>query len=167
MIDVLLRKIKNFSKLDRFSQLWFIPVWGLLGIYRGIILTLSFQGIAPRLGNYQGMDPWVPLLTAPLEERARAIQRVISLAARYTPWLSDCFPQALAAITLLKLYGVAYTLFFGVTRNQQAAFPPVAAHAWVVAGKVPVTGGESFASNKILISIPSQSHSSLSGNYSV
>ena len=70
------------------------------------------------------------------------IGRAVRLAARYTPWDSNCFPQAVVARLLLGLYGIPYALFFGLRRDPDSG--AMLAHAWVAAGRVRVTGGESF-----------------------
>ena len=76
------------------------------------------------------------------------------LAARYTPWTSNCFPQAVVARMLLGIHRIPYAIHFGLmpeSRTGSGAPAPAAprsagmrAHAWVVAGRVPVTGGHAF-----------------------
>lgn len=88
-----------------------------------------------------GTAAWLALVGLDGEAQALSIARIIGMASRYTPWKSNCFPQALAAGILLKLYGIPYSLFFGI-ENKSGTLR--AAHAWVFAGKVPVTGGDSF-----------------------
>lgn len=71
------------------------------------------------------------------------IGRVIRLAAAYTPWHSNCFPQAVVARVLLALHGVPYMLCLGIKLGSTAD-TKIDAHAWVTAGRVSVTGGSSF-----------------------
>ena len=64
----------------------------------------------------------------------------------YTPWVSNCFPQAVAAHRLLRRHGVSSTLYLGAMRNAgsgvaSATESRVAAHAWVRSGEHFVTGG--------------------------
>lgn len=138
-----LRKLHSFRSLSRFEQLWFVPVWLTLGLCRAAILLVPFRRIAPLLGAHLGNCAWVPLLRPVQECRARRIGRVVRLAARYTPWASDCFPQAMAARCLLRAYRVPYALFFGVAPGVDRE--GLAAHAWIAAGRIPVTGGSGFA----------------------
>lgn len=70
------------------------------------------------------------------------IGRLIAMTSRYTPWDSNCFPQAVVARLLLGLYGIPYALYFGLRRDAESG--ELKAHAWVIAGKVAVTGGHSF-----------------------
>ena len=136
------RKARSFGRQGRFEQLWLLPLWLLLGLARALILGISFRRLAPHLGRSLGSVAWVPLLGAAQHARAQQIGRAVRLAARYTPWDSNCFAQAVAARVLLGLYGVPYALFFGVKRAPEAA--ALEAHAWVAAGRVQVTGGAGF-----------------------
>ena len=139
---MLARKLSSFLRQPVFIQAWFLPVWLLLGFSKGGILLISFRRLAPRLGRPAGLSLWLPLLDERQVARARQIGRVVQLAARYTPWDSNCFPQAVAARVLLGLYDIPYALFFGLARDPASSV--MQAHAWVAAGKVRVTGGNSF-----------------------
>ncbi len=141
-IQLLFRKMGSFGRSSSFVQIWFIPVWLMLGVGKLLVLLLPFRHLAPRLGMHAGASPWVPLLDADQESRALQISRVVRMAAAYTLWDSNCFPQAIAASFLLRWYGVPYMLFFGVAPSAKAS--KIQAHAWVAAGHIPVTGGVSF-----------------------
>ena len=154
MPRTLIRKARSFAGLPLFTKVWFLPTWVALGVSRALILAVPFRRLAPRLGTAQGTSAHVPLLTQAQESRARAIGRTVRLAARYTPWTSNCFPQAVVARMLLGIHRIPYAIHFGLmpdSRAGAAAPAPAAprsagmrAHAWVVAGRVPVTGGHSF-----------------------
>lgn len=137
------RKASTFLRQPRFIQAWFLPVWLILGISKALIFTISFRHLAPYLGQVSGIAPWVPLLAPDQEARARLIGRVVRLTANYTPWDSNCFPQAITARFLMGLYRIPYTFFFGLLRDPTNP-SGMKAHAWVAAGPVPVTGGVSF-----------------------
>jgi hypothetical protein len=141
MIRTLIRKVRSFAGLPLFTKVWLVPAWLELGLSRALILVVPFRTLAPRLGTAQGTAANVPLLTPAQEARARAIGRTIRLAARYTPWTSNCFPQAVVARTMLGMHGIPYAIHFGLMPDGNAG---MRAHAWVVAGRVPVTGGHSF-----------------------
>ena len=142
MFSVLLRKARNFLRQPLLSQIGFAPTWVLLGVAKAVIFTVSFKRFAPRLGVDVGVCPWVPLLTPTQEARALRIGRLVRMTARYTPWDSNCFPQAVAARVLLGLYGIPYVLNFGLMREGTTS--EMKAHAWVTAGRIRVTGGASF-----------------------
>jgi hypothetical protein len=158
MIRTLIRKVRSFAGLPLFTKVWLVPAWLELGLSRALILVVPFRTLAPRLGTAQGIAANVPLLTPAQEARARAIGRTIRLAARYTPWTSNCFPQAVVARTMLGMHGIPYAIHFGLMPAEPrgggvhthapdprgGAPTTMRAHAWVVAGRVPVTGGHSF-----------------------
>jgi hypothetical protein len=135
------RKLQAFFGQSLFVQAWFLPVWLGLGLARATIRLGSFRRIAPGLGRDAGVHPWVPLVPGHVETRALDISRVVRMAARYTPWTSDCYPQAVVARGLLGLYGVPYMLFFGLRRGGSG---DMEAHAWIACGRIPVTGGAAF-----------------------
>lgn len=141
-LRIFLRKGASFFRQSLWLQLWFLPTWILLGIAKVLIFTMTFRNLIERLGVATGVEPWVPLLSPLQQSRALRIGRVVRLAARYTPWDSNCFPQAVVARLLLGLHGVPYALFFGLSRAREGS--GLAAHAWVAAGRVRVTGGYSF-----------------------
>lgn len=142
MLSNLVRKTHSFVNLPLFTKLWLLPMWLMLGISKALIFTITFRRLAPHLGQAMGVAPWVPLLNPAQQARALQIGRAVRLAARYTPWDSNCFPQAVAARLLLGWYGIPYALCFGVMRDAQSL--EMKAHAWVSAGRVAVTGGASF-----------------------
>lgn len=142
MYRVLLKPARFFRHHTVFVQLWFLPVWLALGVAKVAISTVSFKSLVPKLGVSMGVRPWLPLLTASEERRARRVSQVVQLAARYTPWESNCFPQVVVARILLGIYGIPYCLFFGVRRKPVSG--EFDAHAWIASGKVRVTGRYSF-----------------------
>ena len=142
MLQTLKRKWLSFWNLPLFIKAWFLPVWLLLGMSKVLILTFEFRRIAPFFGRSAGVTSWLPLITNNQASRALSIGRLIKLSARYTPWDSNCFPQAIAARLLLGLYRIPYALYFGLMR--ETSTQKIKAHAWVSAGKVNVTGGNSF-----------------------
>lgn len=139
---VLARKARSLLRLPPFVLAWLLPLWLLLGLARALILTLSFRRLAPWLGHSVGIAARVPLLDAAQERRARHIAQAVELAARYTPWDSNCFARAVAARLLLGLHGLPWALCLGLARDPASA--AVQAHAWVAAGRVRVSGGGGF-----------------------
>lgn len=133
------RKAHTLSRQPAFVWLWLLPVWCLLGLSKGLIMRVAFRRLSKVLGQHMGVTAWVPLLSAPQIARARRIGQTIQIASRYTPWESNCFPQALVARLLLGWFGVPYALSFGLMRDTLSA--ELKAHAWVAAGPIAVTGG--------------------------
>jgi len=138
----MLAKVLTFFRYPSFVKIWLVPVWLGLGLAKLAIFTVTFRRLAPRLGVLVGVSPWLPVIGNRQRRHARLIGQVIRLAARYTPWDSNCFPQVVVARLMLGLYQVPYCLLFGVRRDPSSgAFD---AHAWMCAGPVRVTGGWSF-----------------------
>lgn len=136
---MLLRKLGNLRRRPAFVVLWLAPTWMLLGLSRGCIALVPFRRLAPLLGTNIGLAPWVPLVNARQAERARLIARTVAMAARYTPWESNCFPQAVTARLRLGLHRIPFALYFGLNRDDAAG--ALQAHAWVVSGPAQVAGG--------------------------
>jgi len=137
-----MKRLVHFFRRPVFVQAWTLPVWLLLGFAKIGIYTVSFRRLLPHLGMSAGVAPWVPLLSDEGENRARQISEVVRMASRFTPWESNCFPQAIVSRLLLGLYGIDYCLFFGVRRGKGQE--PFDAHAWIAAGRIAVVGGRSF-----------------------
>lgn len=138
----ILRRLHTLLKKPLFIKIWCLPVWLLLGISRLVILTVTFRRLAPYLGHAVGRQAYSHLLTPEQHRRAIQVSRVIRLASRYCPWVANCFPQAVTARLLLGVYRIPYALYFGLAKDAETG--EFKAHAWVVAGYVPVTGGNSF-----------------------
>lgn len=142
MLKMLQRKYFSFISKPRFVQLWFLPVCVLLAVSRVAILTVSFNQLAHHLGAKADSSALLPLLNPMEEARAAQISQAVCLAASYTPWNSNCFTQAVTARLMLGFYSIPYALYFGMMRDPISK--EFKAHAWVVAGRVHVTGGSCF-----------------------
>lgn len=132
------RRLRNLRAKPLFAIGWFVPLWLMLGLARAAILFVPFRRLAPRLGRSVPPDTAPMLLDVAAGQRAVEIGRAIRVAARYTPWLSNCFPQAIVGHLMLSLHGIPHLLFLGVRRADAG----LEAHAWVMADLVPVTGRE-------------------------
>jgi hypothetical protein len=130
---------RGFARLGHKDQVRLFAAWSLLGLSRFAILVLPFRLVRRALGERR--EPGAPTRPEPVDRetavRATRIGATVRLAARHTPWRSECFPQALTARLLLGLERVPHVVSFGVRRDGDA----LVAHAWVHTGDVPVTGG--------------------------
>mgnify|MGYP002628042600 CR=1 FL=1 len=120
-----------------------VQVFVLLGVTRLAINTLSFPRLARHFGPHKVETP----ADAPPEHlaAARRIAWAIRRVSPFTPWKSNCFPQALTAKILLRRGDVPSTLYLGaafkrdeVTGTQSG----MEAHAWLRCGPLYVTGGK-------------------------
>lgn len=142
-MNAYLRRSVSLLKKPTFTKVWFLPTWILLGISRLVIISVTFRRLAPYLGHSVGLQAYTHLLTSEQERRALQIAHVIRLASRYCPWVANCFPQAVTARLMLGLFRIPYALYFGLARDRETR--EFKAHAWVVAGRVAVSGGCSFS----------------------
>lgn len=141
------RKARTAARMPLFVQAWLLPTWLLLGLSRTLIMLVPFARLAPWLGHSLGAQAWVPLPTSAHEHRARLVGLTVRTAARYAPWMANCFPQAVTARWLLALYRVPCALCLGVRPDKQGSLE---AHAWVCTGRIRVTGGEGFTSYHVI-----------------
>jgi len=70
-------------------------------------------------------------------EDVQRIKWAVAAAARILPWNPVCLPQAVAAQWMLRRRGIPSTFYLGTDPANQYA-----AHAWVRAGRIVVTGGD-------------------------
>lgn len=139
-MHVVQRGFSWLRRRSRFELFWALPVWSVLGLARLLLGVIPFAKVAPWLGRAVELNSVAAPLDPRQRNRARMIGRTVQSVARYTPWLSTCFTQVVAARCLLKLYRVPYAIFFGLERGSDG----LQAHAWTVAGDISVTGGIGF-----------------------
>lgn len=134
-----LRKVAALSWADRWLLL---QVFVLLGIARLSLRLIPFRRLARHLGPLQVETP----PDAPPEQlaQARRIGLAIARVSHYTPWTSNCFPQALAGKYWLRRRHIPTTLYLGVALNKTdanaAEHTNMEAHAWLRCGPLIVTG---------------------------
>ena len=133
---ILPRKLRTLSQLSWADRWLLLHVWLLLGIFRALILTVPFARLSQYFG--QRLMESIPEITPEHLQQAKKIRWAIRLMSSYTPWESNCFPQALTAKYLLARRGITSTLYLGA--NFQAP-GEMAAHAWLRCGPLFVTGG--------------------------
>jgi hypothetical protein len=126
-------KWRRFMQLDGADRWLLLRAIGWLATARIMLVAMSFERLSARLSvtsDSSGIEPDPDLL--------QRIGFAISAAANNVPWRSDCFPQTIAARILLKRYGYASTIHFGVER---AGEDVLNGHAWLTCGETVVTGG--------------------------
>ncbi|MBW7886440.1 MAG: lasso peptide biosynthesis B2 protein [Caldilineaceae bacterium] len=132
-----LRRIRNFLGRPWADKWLFVQAYLLLGVTRLAINTMPF----PRLARYFGSRMVETPEDAPVEHlrQARRVAWAIRRASPYTPWNSNCFPQALTAKILLRRRRIPSTLYLGsaIKKDEQI----LESHAWLRCGSLYVTGG--------------------------
>lgn len=136
----MVRRLSLSHRVGRAIVSGFPLVWLMLGIARLLVLVVPFRRLAPLLGNSLPLLPVSIPVSQGQAQVARHWAGVIRSASRWTPWLSNCFAQALVACWLMRWYRVPCLLCFGLRRQDGE----LQAHAWVMAGPVAVSGGNGF-----------------------
>jgi hypothetical protein len=131
--------VQRTNKWWRFMQLDGADKWLLLraaawlAVARIMLIAMSFERLSARLSATSHSTE-----IEPDQDLLQRIGFVVSAAANNVPWRSDCFPQTIAARMLLKGYGHASTIHFGVERTGEDVLN---GHAWLTCGETVVTGG--------------------------
>lgn len=127
-----LAKFIHFPWRDK--QLLF-EAWFRLGVARFSILTIPFTKLAAGWGT-----PMFETFREEPNDRALAerVKWAVATAHRYTPWKSNCLPQAMTGKRMLQKRGLRSTFYLGLLRISTGE---VVAHAWLRCGNVYVTGG--------------------------
>lgn len=139
--STLIRKVRTALNQPAVVLALFPVAWVLIGLSALVIATRHFPRIAARLGPSLGAVSFTPLASPRAVRRAEVIGRAIRIASGYAPFRSDCLPQALAAVVLLRCAGAPYAIHLGASLVGGEARAALAAHAWVESGPVTVTGG--------------------------
>ena len=78
-------------------------------------------------------------LDPPKRNLVARVSFIVPRVAARVPWRADCMVQALAARRWLDRAGIATTINLGAPKDKSV---PFAAHAWLKAGDMIVTGGD-------------------------
>lgn len=130
-----MKRFRQFLALSPPCRRLFIEAVLALAAARLFIVMLPFRRYVSRLGRHRCETPLAPLDEVRADE-ARRVGWAIALACRHTPWNSACLPQAMAGRWMLQRRGISCTLYLGVAKGTDG----MAAHAWLRAGDVIVTG---------------------------
>lgn len=130
-------KFSTARRQPAFVLIALVPVWILIALSALTIALVPFRRIASRLGDNLGAVGLCPVASDAEERRAVLIARAITVAAKYAPFRSDCYPQAIAARLLCALYRLPYAVHFGTAGG---GAQKLRAHAWVVCGRVALSG---------------------------
>jgi len=135
----MLRKLKAVSGLPARSIALAMIAWCLLWPARLIVMVVPIRRLSGVLGTDRGLSALSTQIDAAQRRRAVRMRRAMGIAARYSGVGDDCYPQALVAHVLLRMLGVPHAVLFGLRRAHSDA--AMDAHAWVMAGDLPVCGG--------------------------
>lgn len=137
------KKLRTFANLPWFVVGWLGPVWAMLGVAALAIAVIPFRRLASILGNSVEATPVFPELTRRQMDRVDLIRTTIGIAARYAPFRSNCYPQALVAATMCRFWRLPYAMYFGLASEttEERLEPTFRAHVWLMSGRKDITGG--------------------------
>jgi len=151
--ELLARKFRTLRALPWSVIGWLLPVWLMIGLSAAAIAVVPFRTLASLFGESTDRRAFAPTLNPEKQRRADWIGRTIGIAARYAPYRSDCYPQALTAAIMCRFFRLPYAMYFGVAAVPAAgeAASGFTAHAWVTTGTSTLTGGaNSFARFRVV-----------------
>lgn len=148
LLPVALRKLRTAVGLPVSALAVTGLVWFMLWPARLVLLAVPLRRLARFYGRDHGVEIVIPEASARDEESAVFVREAIALAVRYSPKSANCYPQALVARLLLRLRRVPYGMFFGLRKGE--GDKAMDAHAWVMVGDIPVSGGRSFDSYTVV-----------------
>ena len=134
------KRLRTFLGLKMSDHLLLLEAVAWLGVARLAILTIPMRKMAPYLGHH--------LQESKREEsietlkRARRIGWAVRTMSRYTPWTSNCFPQAIAAKRMLQRRQIASTIYLGFSKEGKEETNDFEGHAWLRCGPLYLTGGQ-------------------------
>ena len=134
------RALRRFISLPNAQRRLLAEAVAWLAFARLALLAVPFRTLAARFGKASAAAEGLSQpdsLTAIQAELAREIGWAITRAARHVPFSASCLPQAIAARAMLNRRRVASVMHFGVAKTIDTG---LAAHAWLDAGTVEVTG---------------------------
>jgi len=124
-------KLRRFGELSGPDKGLLLRAVVWLAIARVRLAVTPFPKLVERLSSEQGdSEPDVDLLNR--------VGFAVTMAGANVPWRSDCFPQTIAARSILKRYGYASTVHLGVERVGEEE---LLGHAWLTCADTVVTGG--------------------------
>jgi hypothetical protein len=144
------RLLRRVAQINNRRRVLMIEAVACLLAARLALLFIPFPRLARRLGTFvpptDARAVQARAKGAPQQARLAAeIGWAVTRSARYVPFKAVCLPQAMAARVMLKRRGVASVMHFGAATGREK---PFAAHAWLDAAGVEVTGypvAEGFA----------------------
>lgn len=143
------QKSKSFWQVTIKHKLFFVINFGLLGVARAGVLLLPLKRITPYLGVLHRNMVCSTVVTPKQCYLARQIRCSIAMAAKHTPWHSNCLTQVMVAKFWCMRLKIPYVLYIGVKKDSQKP-NGYASHAWIMAGPIAMAGGHAYPGYHVL-----------------
>jgi hypothetical protein len=150
-MKIIPKKIAVFLRMPLKKKAMFLVNVMLCGMARALINLFPLRYLTPYLGTFGRITTVSTLISAKQMDQARQISKSVVLASRYTPWDSSCLTQAMVAKFWCWLYNIPYALYIGVCKSAEEP-SGYKAHAWLTAGPVAITGGDSWSEFQVVSS---------------
>lgn len=134
-----MNKWRHLKKLSRQERSWLWRAWLLLPIVKLLLRLVGYRQTLRVLQIFCVRQCSPALSETEAQQQAKALGRLVDVAARYSVLPINCLPRALVLWWSLQRAGVVTDLRIGV-RKEAASF---AAHAWVEYEGTPVSGLQS------------------------
>jgi len=131
------KRWRTFLRLKMSDHLLLLEAVACLGLARFLILTIPLRKMSPYLGRHLHLSAREESIER--LKRARRIGWAVRTMSRYTPWTSNCFPQAVAGKWMLQRRQIASTIYLGFSKQEANDFE---GHAWLRCGPLYLTGGQ-------------------------
>lgn len=142
-------KLKKFIRMPAQDKATFFINYALCGIARALINVFPYQRLSPYFGTSCRMLNASTIISKEQIQQSIRIHNSIRLAARYTPWNSNCLTKAMVAVFWCKYYKIPYLFFIGIAKKSDKPLGKDA-HAWVTSGPIAITGEHSFNSHQVI-----------------
>ncbi len=132
-------RIKKFVLLGPGKQVLLLWIWLLLAWARLQLLRKGFSHFTAGLALHRTI-PTTASVPGHQLEQAIELGRLVTIAARYTPWQSRCLTQVLVLQRLLAQRQIPGFFSLGVRKAAGEEEEPLNAHAWLQCGDTIVNG---------------------------
>ena len=141
LVPLMWRRIGRFRALPPEEKRLLVRAWFLLGWFRAAINRVPLRQLTADL-ELHAVAPLPTPLSGDQQSQAAIIGRLVSAAARYTPWQSRCLVQVLVVQNLLARSGIPGQFHLGVRRGcgPTGDSTGLLAHAWLQCGGRIVNG---------------------------
>ncbi len=151
MLQRFSRKINTFLRMRLKIKCLFCVNFIFCGIARLSIHCVPLKYLSPHFGELYKNTQLSTIISEQQLQHALQLRRSIQLAAKYTPWDSSCLTQAMVAKFWCQYLNIPYVLYIGFAKDKTKP-KGYAAHAWLTAGPIAITGKYSFSKFHVISS---------------
>jgi len=143
MIATFSRKIAAARAMSTLDLGLILVCWVMLGVASLLLAVFPSRWVLRTLGSSIGPVSYAPALENGRRGMVERIAIAVAVAARHAPFRADCYPQALTAAKLCRLFGIAHSVQLGARFATAGTDRPgkLEGHVWVRAGALTICGG--------------------------